>query len=193
MRQEESPLAPTEISLSEYESEGETSIGSTLPLYTSSPPILPPPPSSSLSPINSPSFYHTMSQYDLYAIIRQQQEQLAAVQVQIQALIAREVVGVGVERGAMGSNMGPQIEVAKLLIFNGEAGKVGGFIIVYRLYLRMKMREAIVEEQVQWVLLFVQEGLADIWKENVLEDLEEGVLEYKSVGEFLAAIKKEFG
>ena len=33
----------------------------------------------------------------------------------------------------------------------------------------------------------------DIWKENVLEDLEEGVLEYESVGEFLAAIKKEFG
>ena len=33
----------------------------------------------------------------------------------------------------------------------------------------------------------------DIWKENVLEDLEERELEYKSVGEFLAAIKKEFG
>jgi len=33
----------------------------------------------------------------------------------------------------------------------------------------------------------------DIWKENVLEDLEEGVLEYESVEEFLATIKKEFG
>jgi len=32
-----------------------------------------------------------------------------------------------------------------------------------------------------------------VWKENVLEDLEEGTLEYESVGEFLAAIKKEFG
>ena len=32
-----------------------------------------------------------------------------------------------------------------------------------------------------------------MWKENVLEDLEEGTLEYESVGEFLAAIKKEFG
>jgi len=27
----------------------------------------------------------------------------------------------------------------------------------------------------------------------MLEDLEEGVIEYKSVGEFLIAIKKEFG
>ena len=39
----------------------------------------------------------------------------------------------------------------------------------------------------------MQGGSADIWKENVLEDLEEGLLEYKSVGEFLADIKKEFG
>ena len=43
------------------------------------------------------------------------------------------------------------------------------------------------------MLSFVQGGSADIWKENVLEDLEERVLEYESVGEFLAAIKKEFG
>ena len=33
----------------------------------------------------------------------------------------------------------------------------------------------------------------NIWKENILEDLEEGLLEYKTVGEFLADIKKEFG
>ena len=38
----------------------------------------------------------------------------------------------------------------------------------------------------------VQRGSADILKENILEDLEEGELEYKSVREFLAAIKKEF-
>ena len=56
----------------------------------------------------------------------------------------------------------------------------------------MKMREVAVEEQIQWVLLYVQGGLADIWKENVLEKLEEEILEYESVGEFLATIKKEF-
>ena len=41
----------------------------------------------------------------------------------------------------MGSNLGPHIEVAKLAIFNGEAGKVGRFITVYRLFLRMKLRK----------------------------------------------------
>jgi len=86
-------------------------MGSTLPLYTLL--LLP----SSPSPIDSPLFYHTISQYDLHTIIRQQQEQLVAMQAQIQALI---IGGVGVERGAMGSNMGSQIEIAKPPVFNRE-------------------------------------------------------------------------
>ena len=32
-----------------------------------------------------------------------------------------------------------------------------------------------------------------MWKENVLEDLEEWLLEYETVEEFLAEIRKEFG
>ena len=39
----------------------------------------------------------------------------------------------------------------------------------------------------------MQGRLTDIWKENILEDLEERELEYESVREFLAAIKKKFG
>ena len=39
----------------------------------------------------------------------------------------------------------------------------------------------------------MQGGLADIWKKNVLEDLKGGLLEYKTVREFLADIKREFG
>jgi len=39
----------------------------------------------------------------------------------------------------------------------------------------------------------VQEKSADMWKENILEDLEEELLEYEIAGEFLADIKKEFG
>ena len=57
----------------------------------------------------------------------------------------------------------------------------------------MKIREAVVEEQIQWVLLYVQGGSANVWKENVLEELEKEELEYESVGEFLVAIKKKFG
>ena len=43
------------------------------------------------------------------------------------------------------------------------------------------------------MLSYVQGGLADIWKENILEDLKKRLLEYETVREFLADIKKEFG
>ena len=73
-----------------------------------------------------------------------------AMQAQIQALLAAGGGGIeSTERKTMGSNIGSQMEVAKPAIFNGEVGRVGGFVIACRLYLRMKMREAIVEEQVQ--------------------------------------------
>jgi len=57
----------------------------------------------------------------------------------------------------------------------------------------MKMREATVEEQVFWVLSHVQGGSADVWKENVLEELESEEMEYETAEEFLTMLKKEFG
>jgi len=82
--------------------------------------------------------------------------------------------------------------VAKLQIFNGSPRKISGFMMAYKLYIRMKMRGVVVEGQIQWILLYVQGGLANMWKENILENLEGGLLEYEIVGEFLADIRKEF-
>jgi len=130
-------------------------------------------------------------QINLHEIIRQQQEQLAAMQAQIQALLAAKAGGA--ERGMARSNMGSHMEVAKPAIFNREAGKVGGFMNACKLYLRMKMRGAMVEEQVFWILSHVQGGSADIWKENVMEKLESVKVEYESAEEFLIGLKKEFG
>ena len=70
---------------------------------------------------------------------------MVAMQAQIQALLAAQG-GAGGGRETTGSNSGPHMEVAKPAIFNGEAGKVGGFITAYRLFLRMKLRGAMVEE-----------------------------------------------
>ena len=111
--------------------------------------------------------------------------------MQIQALLA-QAGGAGGERGITGSNMGSHMEVAKPAIFNGEAGRVGGFITACRLYIKMKLRGNTVEEQVQWVLTYVQGGSADVWKENIMEELESGEVEYESVEEFLTCLKKEF-
>ena len=118
---------------------------------------------------------------------------MVAMQAQIQALLAAVGEGAGVEGAAMRSNAGPNMKVAKLAIFNGEAEKVGRFIMACRLFLRMKLRGAIVEEQVQWVLLYVQGGSVDMWKENMMEELETGEVEYESAEDFLTCLKKEFG
>ena len=115
---------------------------------------------------------------------------MAVMQAQIQALlVAQGETGTG--RETAGSNMRSHMEVVKPAIFNGEAGKVGGFITACRLYLRM--RGNTVEKQVQWVLSYVQGGSADVWKENMMEEIEAGEVEYESAEEFLTSLKKEFG
>jgi len=133
-----------------------------------------------------------MSQLNLQEIIQQQQEQLAAMQVQIQALLAA-VGGIGTGGTATGFNLGSHMEMAKPAIFNGEAERVGGFVTACRSYLRMKMKEETVEEQIIWVLSYVQGGSVDIWKENIIEELESGEVEYESVEEFFTSLKREFG
>ena len=57
----------------------------------------------------------------------------------------------------------------------------------------MKMRKAVVEEQIQQVLLYIQKESVNVWKKNVLKDLGLGNLKYKIVEIFLVDLRKEFG
>ena len=56
----------------------------------------------------------------------------------------------------------------------------------------MKMRNASVEEQIQWMLSYIQGELVDIWKENIIENLENGSLVFIIMGEFLTDLRQEF-
>ena len=131
-----------------------------------------------------------MSQNNLHTVIQQQQEQIAAMQAQIQALLA--AVGGGGGGTATETNVGSQMEVAKPAIFNGEAGRVGGFVSACKIYISNKLRGETVEGQVQWALSYVQGGSADVWKKNLMEELENGEMEYESIEEFFTSLKKEF-
>ena len=82
--------------------------------------------------------------------------------------------------------------MAKLPTFNGKAGKVLDFLMAYKLFIIIKMRNDSAEEQIQQVLSYVQRRLADIWKENIMEDLGSGNLSYAIVEEFLLDLKEEF-
>ena len=75
---------------------------------------------------------------------------MAAIQVQIQALLAKGVGGVEREE-----ERGEGVEVAKPQIFNRTPAKVGGFILACKLYIRMRLRGKSVEEQIQWILSYI--------------------------------------
>ena len=134
MGQKEGPLALTKIaSGSEYESKSKASTSSSL--YISSSPTSPPP--------------HIMSQYsqmNYKLLAQQQQEQLAALQTQIQALLTVQKTGGSGEAST---------EVAKPQVFDRTLEKVSGFIMACKLYIRIKMRGVVVEEQIQWILSYV--------------------------------------
>jgi len=87
---------------------------------------------------------------------------------------------------------GSRIEVARPQVFSGKIEEVSAFINAARLYIRMKMTEEAATTQVAWVLSYVQGGVAEAWKDNLLDELAKGESEVESVERLFIKIRNDF-
>ena len=87
---------------------------------------------------------------------------------------------------------GSRVEVAKPQVFSGKIEKVSAFINAARIYIRMKMTEEAATTQMAWVLSYVQGGVAEAWKDNLLDELAKGESEVESVEQLFTKIRNDF-
>jgi len=88
---------------------------------------------------------------------------------------------------------GSRVEVARPQVFSGRMEEVSAFVNAARLYIRMKMTEEATATQVAWVLSYVQRGIAEAWKDNLLDELAKGESEVESAEQLFAKIRDNFG
>ena len=73
----------------------------------------------------------------------------------------------------MGAVNVSKIDVAKLPIFSGEKDKAHAFISTCEIYIQIRMEDKRERTKITWVLSYVQGGMAEDWKENLLAQMKE--------------------
>jgi len=71
--------------------------------------------------------------------------------------------------------------------------EVSTFINAACLYIRMKMIVEAAMTQVAWVLSYVQGGVAEAWKDNLLDEQAKRELEVETVEQLFTEIRNDFG
>ena len=84
------------------------------------------------------------------------------------------------------------MEVAKPPIYRGKIEKVSAFINIAHLYLSIKMTEETKATKMAWVLFYIQEEVAEVWKDNLLDELSKGESGVEMVEELFKKIKNKF-
>ena len=85
------------------------------------------------------------------------------------------------------------MEVARPQVFSRRMEEVSTFINVAHLYIRMKITEEATVTQVAWVLSYVQGGIAEAWKDNLLDELAKEESEVESAEQLFTKIRNNFG
>ena len=66
------------------------------------------------------------------------------------------------------------------------------FINVVHLYIRMKITKEAATTQVTWVLSYVQGGIAEVWKDNLLDELAKKESEMELAEQLFTKIRDDF-
>ena len=88
---------------------------------------------------------------------------------------------------------GSRVEVARPQVFSGRMEEVSAFVNAAQLYIRMKMTEEAAAAQVAWVLSYVQGGVAEVWKDDLLDELAKGESEVETAEQLFTKIRDNFG
>ena len=88
---------------------------------------------------------------------------------------------------------GSRVKVAKPQVFNGRMEEVSAFINVAWIYIRMKMTEEAATTQVAWVLSYIQGGVAEAWKDNLMDELAKRESEVETAEQLFSKIRNDFG
>jgi len=88
---------------------------------------------------------------------------------------------------------GSRVEVMKPQVFSRRMEKVSVFVNAAHLYIRIKMAKEAVATQVAWILSYIQGGVVEAWKDNLLDELAKGESEVESTEQLFTKIKDDFG
>jgi len=86
-----------------------------------------------------------------------------------------------------------RVEAARPQVFSRKMKEMSTFINMARLYIRMKMTEEAATTQVAWVLSYVQGGVVETWKDNLLDKLAKGESGVESAEQLFTKIRNDFG
>jgi len=91
------------------------------------------------------------------------------------------------------AQQGSRVEVTRPQVFSERMEDVSAFINTAHIYIRMKMTEEAATTQVAWVLSYVQGGVAEAWKDNLMDELAKGESEVETAEQLFSKIRNDFG
>jgi len=85
------------------------------------------------------------------------------------------------------------LEIAPPPKFSRERDQVVGFINACCLSMQMRIEQVGDRNRISWVLSYVQGGVAEIWKDNMLDKITNVTSAVQTVEELFTKIRQEFG